>query len=77
MTFHFWFSSDLGKKIGRRIRLDDLYFVLFLVFHLILGKKLHVERRDELYFGFHLIWGEKLYVSLSVSRVRLRQPRSC
>ena len=63
--------------MGRRIRRDDLYFVLFLVFHLILGRKLNVERRDELYFGLYLILGEKLYVSLSVSRVRLRLPRSC
>ena len=63
--------------MGRRIRRDDLYFVSFLVFHLILGRKLDVGRRDELYFGLYLILGEKLYVSLSVSRVRLRLPRSC
>ena len=40
-------------------------------------RKLDVGRRDDLFFGLHLSLGGKLDVTLSVSGVRLRQPRSC
>ena len=50
---------------------------LFFGLSLILGGKLDVGRRDDLFFGLHLILGGKLDVTLSVSRVPLRQPPSC
>ena len=45
----------------------------FFGLHLILGGKLDVGRR----FGLHMISRRKLDATLSVSRMRLRQPRSC
>ena len=56
--------------VGRH---DDLFFGL----RLILGGNLDGKRRNDLFFGLHLILGGRLDVTLSVSRVRLRLPRSC
>ena len=46
----------------------------FLGLHVILGGKLDVGRRDDFFFDLQLILGGKLDVTLSVCRVRLRQP---
>ena len=71
MTLFFWSSPDFGRKVGR------LVMTFFFGVHLILRRKLDDGRRDDLFFGLHMILGRKLDVTLSVSRVWMRQPRSC
>ena len=74
---------DFGEEIWTS---EDV--MTFFWFYLILVGNLDVGRRDDLFggssldfgrtfFSLHLIWIGKSDFTLSVSRVRLRQPRSC